>query len=233
MKKLLKLLFITAIVALPFAFAPDQKADKPFEGVITYTMSSDNEQQNAMMQGNTLILYVKGNKQKVVINSGAYISTLIVDTTKPEDMINLQEVMDHKFEVVRDAKQKEQAKKDIAENAKKLTPITYTKETKIIAGYTCSKALAKMAGSEDSVTVTLYYTDQLFNYPGPLGEFNGLKGFPMEYSEPVSDKLNFIYTVKSVEKKPLADSVFTVPTGYKKVTSDQLQKEMETIGAGN
>ena len=96
----------------------------------------------------------------------------------------------------------------------------------MIAGYKSKKAEVKMKmqdGKEE--TFIVFYTEEI-----PVNEtkttFEGLKGFPLEYSISQSG-IKMTFTTKSIDKSPIPDSKFDlVKAGYKETTLEELQKSM-------
>ena len=84
---------------------------------------------------------------------------------------------------------------------------------------------------EGAVTSDVYYTTDL-PYADPQGTFKGLKGMPMEYSVSMQG-LNITFSVKTVEKKSLSDSLFTIPADYKEVSLEELQKQFTSSMASD
>src|ERR1700733_9252621 len=126
-----KLLLLASAATLGLAFtafkAPTPKtisADSSFEGVVTYSMTTDNEQAQSMMSGSSMKVYLKGDKSKTIMDMGMYKTIAFGDKKTPDDPIVLIEIMGNKY----------QLKLDKTKQPKEPT-IKYTDETKTIAGY--------------------------------------------------------------------------------------------------
>ena len=113
---------------------------------------------------------------------------------------------------------------DWADKNKRYQGITFTNtdETKVIANYTCTKAIAKTA---DGSTFTVYYTKDIvpenkeYDY-----QFRSLAGLPLEY-EMVRGNLKIKYTVSQINLNPVPASKFDIPkTGYRELTYQESKK---------
>ena len=104
-----------------------------------------------------------------------------------------------------------------------LASYTNTSETKVIAGYNCTKAEAKLS---DGTTFTVFYTTDIipenkeYDY-----QFKTLNGLPLEY-ELVQGKLTIKYTVSKINLNPVPASKFDLPkTGYREMTYEESKKQ--------
>ena len=95
-------------------------------------------------------------------------------------------------------------------------------ETKVVAGYTTRKAIAKTAEGRSFV---VYYTTDLI----PVNKeydatFTNLPGLPIEY-EVESGKTKFKYTLSRISYEPVLVSQFDFPTnGYRVMTYEENQQ---------
>ena len=100
---------------------------------------------------------------------------------------------------------------------------TNTSETKVIAGYKCVKAEAKLA---DGTTFAVYYTTEIVpenrEYENMM--FKNLEGLPLEW-ELVQGKLKIKYTLSKINMNPIPVSRFDIPkSGYRELTYDESKK---------
>jgi GLPGLI family protein len=100
---------------------------------------------------------------------------------------------------------------------------TNTDETKIIAGYKCIKAEARLA---DGTVFAVYYTTDLVpenrEYENMM--FKNLNGLPLEW-ELVQGKLRIRYVLSKINMNPIPVSKFDIPkTGYREMTYDESKK---------
>ena len=99
-----------------------------------------------------------------------------------------------------------------------------TKETKLIAGYTCLKVHVKPK-REDQKEFDIYYTKELdFTNPNFANPFYKIDGVLMQYQiKKMGFELRF--TATSVTKEDVEDENFTYTADHKKITN----KEMNDI----
>ncbi|MEO5891191.1 MAG: hypothetical protein ABIQ31_13100 [Ferruginibacter sp.] len=94
-----------------------------------------------------------------------------------------------------------------------------TAETKVIEGYNCKRAVAKLS---DGSSVSVYYTPDLVPMNKEYSQaFKNLPGFPMEY-EFETDKRVIKYLLSKIDFSPLPTSKFDFPkSGYRVMTYDE------------
>ena len=95
-------------------------------------------------------------------------------------------------------------------------------DTKTIAGYSCKKAIAKMA---DGKTFIVYYTPELQVANKEYNPtFTNLPGLAMEY-EIESGNMKFKFTVSKISLEPVQVSKFDYPkSGYRVMTYEENQQ---------
>ena len=221
-----KITLITLLAIAGFSFSAFMKAQtqatSPFEGVITYSISTDNDQA-AQMVGTSATFYIKGDKTKQV-KDGMFSTMVFEDNNKPNHPVILISAMGNKYLLKNDT-----TKVDTA------TPvIKYIDGTKKIAGYMCSKAEVTTTMKGESVTAIVYYTADIVIKQSKNDPFRGLKGFPLEYS--VSQQgVQITYSATKVKQQTLTDDVFIPHTsGYKVMTEDEIKEDIqEKMQSGN
>ncbi|MBZ5855654.1 hypothetical protein [Flavihumibacter profundi] len=99
---------------------------------------------------------------------------------------------------------------------------TTTNETKILAGYSCKKAVAQL---KDGSSFTVYFTEDIIPENNDYNsQFTNLKGLPLEY-ELKQGNLNIRYVVAQVNLNPVPVSKFDIPkTGYRELTYEESKK---------
>lgn len=227
-KNMKKIALVASLATIGFAFsafiAPKASTtDGAFEGVVTYSVNTDNAQATAMV-GTSMKVYLKGDKAKTTNDGGMLQQITITDKKTPNDPIMLMEVMGNKYQLKNDKTKKEDTK----------TPdIKYLDDTKTIAGYLCHKAEITVTEQGQSASMDIYYTEALPAYAGSKGEFKGLKGFPLEYSLKTQG-ISITFSATKVDKQAVSDDAFAVPTGYKLMTMEEMQADLQkNSGAGN
>lgn len=99
--------------------------------------------------------------------------------------------------------------------------IIYFKDEKVIAGFTCKKAIARNLKTQ--IESEIYYTEKI---PASHSKvFPELAGFPLYYTA-ISDGLSFIVEATSISVEEVSDSAFNTPEGYKQVSLEQMQSMM-------
>ena len=99
--------------------------------------------------------------------------------------------------------------------------ITETSETKVIAGYTCKKALAKSVDGK-TPDVELYYTNDIkLEHPNWATPFKDIQGVLLQYR---IAKYGFYmeFTADKVAPEKVDETLFKLPADYKMITKQQL-----------
>jgi GLPGLI family protein len=166
--------------------------------------------------GATTTIYLKGNLSRSELSSALFSSTTIHDS-KTGGAVVLREVSGQKLLI-------RMSPENWIEKNRKYQGIKFsnTNETKTIAGYTCTKAVATL---EDGSTFTVYYTTEIipenkeYDY-----QFKNLNGLPLEY-ELTQGKLKIKYTVSKINLNPVPASKFDIPKGgYREMTYEESKK---------
>ena len=166
--------------------------------------------------GATTTIFLKGNMSRSEMSSALFSSTTIHDAQTGIAVV-LREVSGQKLLIRMTAanwKDKNARYQGIS--------FTNTSETKEIAGYKCTKAVAKMS---DGSSFTVFYTPDIipenkeYDY-----HFRNLNGLPLEY-ELTQRNLTIRYTVSKINMNPVPASKFEIPTsGYREMTYDESKK---------
>lgn len=168
------------------------------------------------LDGATTSVYIKGSMSRSEMTSALFSSTTIHDA-KTGNAVVLREVSGQKLLIRMTAA-------NWAEKNKRYNGISFsnTTETKTIAGYHCTKAVAKLA---DGTSFTVYYTTDIipenkdYDY-----QFRNLNGLPLEY-ELVQGNLRIKYTVSRINLNPVPASKFDIPkSGYRELTYEESKK---------
>ena len=173
------------------------------------------------LNGAKTYVYLKGGLSRTEMISSLGNETIIYNS-KIGDAAILKEYSGQKLMVTLN-------KDNWAERNKKYVGVKFenTSETKVIEGYNCKKAIAKLS---DGSSISVYYTPELvlmnkdFNYA-----FRNLAGFPVEY-EYETNAMTFKYTLSQINFNPVPASKFDFPkSGYRIMTYDENKegKKME------
>lgn len=212
-----RLFSFTLIVCLAFTATGQKKISEMtlvYDAVVS-TGSADPKLADAF-DGATTTVYISGPLSRSEMVSALFTSTTIHDS-KTGSAVVLREVSGQKLLI-------RLSPADWTDKNKRYQGISFTntEETKVIAGYNCTKAIAK---TTDGSTFTVYYTRDIvpenkeYDY-----QFRSLPGLPLEY-EMVRGNLRIKYTVSQINLNPVPASKFDIPkTGYREMTYQESKK---------
>ena len=209
------------IALVAFAIFSTQFYAQSKTGAVTYEMTMPDNEEMAAMGTNTIkISFNEKSSATQMDMMGGMISmkTISLDKNNPKDTRMLMDMMGNKYEVTDGADGF--GNTDVA-SLKDAESVSYDKkDTKEILGYKCYKAIVKMAGG----TVSNFYITEAIATQSKADDKLKLTGFPLEIEvNSEKGKINIVAT--AVDKAPSA-TCFTIPEGYKKVTQEELQKEL-------
>lgn len=221
--KLNKIILLSALGLTTFAFTTGGGKSKAFEGKITFEITYDElpemlEPYRAMLPKET-VTYIKGSKTRVEQNTMGANIVNVVDNEKKTGFM-LMDQMGEKVAYTMDPKDFENETKKSAEDVE----VTYTKETKEIAGYTCTKAEIK--NKKDNSVAYAWVTDKI---AGANKQYAYLKGYPLEYSVNAQMGMTLVMKAKSIEKMKVESNYFEIPKDYPQKPMSDLQKQMEQM----
>ena len=219
------LLFSVTVLMFSFwscTFTTQSKEASDTEGVIEYNikyLDDPNEYAIITFLPNTMTYAFKGNKsvQKVEGWGGVFKMIGIADSKKGT-VIALMKIIADKY----------MQKSKITENSIGYDPIdslkiTYTGDTKKIAGYVCKEAVAEADGQK----YTLYYTNDIaIKNPNWNTPFKNIDGVLLEYQIKLFG-INTRITATKVENVPVEDDVFDIPEGYTLVPMDTIRNTVK------
>lgn len=218
------ILFAVAAGLATLSFAPGKK--KSFEGKILFEITYEElpemlEPYRAMLPKETTT-YIKGTKSRVEQNTMGQTIVNVTDSEKKTGFM-LMDGMGEKTAYTIESKDFESENKKSQENVE----VTYTKETKDISGYKCTKVEIK--DKKEGNTVFAWVTEDI---QGASKQYSYLKGFPLEYSINAQMGMTMVMKAKTIEKMKVADSYFEIPKDYAKKPMSELQKQMEQMQNG-
>lgn len=179
--------------------------------------SGDNQPKLAdAFDGATTTVYIKGTLSRSEMVSALASFTAIHDS-KTGNAVVLQEISGQKL-LIRMTGDNWKEKNKRYDGIK----FTNTSESKTIAGYKCSKAVASM---KDGSSFTVFYTKEIMPENSEYNlQFKNLDGLPLEY-ELVQGNLKIKYTVSKINMNPVPASKFDIPkTGYRELTYEESRK---------
>ena len=204
------------LVAASFAQRKVSDMTLVYDAVVS-TGSADPKLADAF-DGAVTTIYISGHQSRSEMVTALFTSTTIHDS-KSGSAVVLREVSGQKLLI-------RLTPEDWTDKNKRYNGITFTNtsETKIIAGYNCTKAIATTA---DGSTFTVYYTKDImpenkeYDY-----QFRSLPGLPLEY-EMVRGNLKIKYTVSQINLNPVPASKFDIPkAGYREMTYQESKTKM-------
>lgn len=211
-----KILFTIAIIASFF----NLQAQK-FEGKIKADMKAievpaEMKGMESMMS-QSITTSIKPGKTHMVMQNMMGTTTIIADSAKKE-VVMLMDMMGQKTAF----KQPLSEDNDTGElgpdweNAK----ITPTTETKTIAGFKCKKSIIAITDPETKSVFTsdAWFTEEL----GVLNSDSPIKGMLMEF-QVSQEGMVFAYTVSSISKEKIPDTLFSIPDGYTLQSLEDMQ----------
>ncbi|MCD4772576.1 MAG: hypothetical protein K8R41_04220 [Bacteroidales bacterium] len=224
MKKAIQAILILSSFLLVFSFQAFA-GGKPFEGKITYEMSFPGSNFDAATLAafpKEMNIYIKDNLSKTVMNTGMG-KTINIFNSEEMYSVTLLDIMGQKYAI---RSSSDMINEKIGKGPQ--SEIEYLDETKVIAGYTCKKAIVtikdKLIGTESKLTV--YYSDEFshknINKDNPI--FHGINGIMLEYEIDAQGTL-MKFTATSVEEKKISKKEFDIPKDYEVTTEDELKSK--------
>lgn len=220
MKKTFALLLLTLVCFNTLA----QKIFK--EGIITYAVEWElpESMPAGMSEGfpKELNMSVKDSKSFIPMElkmMGQTMSMKVFTSDKPFSMTTCMDMMGQKMGFTMN----EEEYKEVLDTIK--VNYEYLDFKKKIAGYECRKVIVTMSGLTGEMFVT---EDLILPNSQYTMTYKGLKGTPLEFKQNMNGmKVNM--KVISIEEKPLDDTLFIIPSGYKLMS----MKEARKLGMGN
>lgn len=214
--------FMAVAIALPTL------AQKKFEGTIKFALSyEDLPAEMAAMEAmlpDEMTTIIKGEKSRLEQSMGMGMSSVTITDMKKGSGIVLMDMMGKK--VAMEMTKEELEKMDKKKASEKKPEFKYTDETKEVAGYKCKKAVVVMEGAGE---MEVYYTEDLPS--GANKQFEGLKGFPLEYKI-AQGPMKIKVTAQSVKMEKVDKGLFEIPEGYDKMSFEEFQKSMGGMMGG-
>ncbi|MCK9613579.1 MAG: hypothetical protein PHR81_10830 [Bacteroidales bacterium] len=225
MKKAFKALVILLCVGT-FCI-PSTFGQKKFKGIITYaiTYGGTIDAATAAMQPKITTLAIYENKQKSTTSTQGVTFDEITDGDN-KSKITLLDLMGQKVYFKTSTTEIEA---EIAENPE--PEIKYSEETKSVAGYNCKKADYIMQNEDgETISSVVYYTEELggelLNYGG---QFNKLKGVPLEYTMTTPDGKIITFAASEVKRGKVKDTDFLIPADYVELSAEEKQQLLNQL----
>jgi len=204
-----------------FGFTNILNAQKSIsEATIQYDINIKPIQSQAVansLTGSTFTIYLKGafSRTDMVSNLG---NEKTIHDGKNGTAVILKEYSGQKLMIAMN-------KEDWDNRVKKSAGITFinTNESKVISGYNCIKASAKL---NNGSTVTVFYTKDMQTVNKEYSTtFNNLPGLPVQY-EFESASMRFTYTLSKIDFNSILSSKFELPkSGYRIMNYEEGKSE--------
>lgn len=197
---------------------------KPFEGIITYKIDyPDNnysESQMAMFP-KVLTITIKGDFSKSEIQTPMGAQITITDYNA-KTQISLLNLMGQKYAI---EKTTDEITKELTDSPP--TEVVYLDETKVIAGYTCKKAVVTVDDKGSKTTYEVYYTDELgaknANFDNPV--YKDIPGVLLEFAMK-TPQFTMLFTASGVDKQNIPAKEFEIPSEYSITTMEELKSKL-------
>ena len=195
-----------------------QKKVAEFTLVYDYSVATAGNAGRQMDSGQMAIhtVYIKGNKSRSEMTNSLFSSTTIYDANTGAAVI-LREVSGQKL-LIRLTPENWQERNSIFQGL----VFNDTAETKEIAGYKCTKAVAQ---TKSGATITVFYTRDIIPENREYDPyFKDLDGLPLEYEMAKGD-LKIKYKVSKIDFNPVPASKFDIPkSGYREMDYEEGKK---------
>jgi GLPGLI family protein len=220
MKNVFPIILMSALISM--AGITKAQTTKSFQGTITYSIAPIGTVDAALAAQlpKSSMMSVKDAKSKKETAQGPAVITEITDATSKIFTI-LLDIPTGKYCI---KLTEDSIKKGLA---KKLTiTAKFIDSTKVIAGYTCKKAVLTFKdvdGTENNETI--FYTEDIggkdFNYNS---EYYLIPGLMMEYEKNTGMDITLKYTASEVKKGKISDKIFMTPSDFKELSPEEAKK---------
>jgi len=216
MKKIasiLSLLFITiSVFSQPLA-----------EGRVVFEikMGKDVDPQMSSMMPKEATAWFKKGKSRFEMSMMMGIKNTTITDENTKTSVTLMDMMGNKYAVKSIIGEEDAETKKMLENSK----ITPTTETKIIAGYKCTKTIVEF---KDKTGITSKFdiwstTDLAFTSRGQGGWMSKIEGAALEFSIN-QGPISLTFSAKEIINEAVPDTKFVIPADYKEMSMDDLKK---------
>lgn len=207
------------LLAGTFSFkttGPENGRIKPFEGTILYSIEyievPDEVKGMESMLPQEMLMSLSGDMVRVKQEVMGGTQMVLVDNKKKESHV-LMDMMGQKIDIFISSDEMRESEKDTPE-----MKIQELNGTKTILGYKCKEAV--LTNPETGDKQNIFYTQKL---EIKHKDFDSLNGFPLEYLTS-QEGMTLRMTAIKITKESLPATHFEVPSGYERMTMDELSK---------
>lgn len=218
----LSLIAVLSVMLLTSLTPKKKKSAKQFRGIVTYNISYESSEysdlQLAKFPETTTVKMYDGMSTFDIVQ-GPVIQSFIINPTSDKYIIMI-EVGLKKAAIVK--KYSEMTNDSLEQYT---TQIDYSSDTKIIAGYTCKKAVVTFTPKEgvegEERMFSVFYSDELGSVKDNAdGPYKGIPGLLLETYD-VKPSLITKMVATEVKKGKVKDLDFLMPSDYKEFTDGE------------
>lgn len=217
MKTLNKWLLALLVGSMATGSLSAQRLVSDMKIVYKLELPPDQQQAGAMLQGSTLVEYMRGHLSRIDMNLNVVHYTYLINS-RDQAVVTLIDNQGDKYLIRSD---REEYEKEL----KQYSNIRFKDEpgTKELLGYTCKKATGIMP---DGKTFEVYYTPDLVPENRHYNRrFVNLKGIPLQFEIITKAGARMIVIATHIDLHPVPAAMFETPTsGYKVISREELQK---------
>lgn len=222
-----RLLHITIIINLIFAFGCGEKITDKNQGIIIYKVTYPKMDKNNFMRDfmpDKMVMKFKGNKYSTSLTAGMgmFKSSFIVDKENNQ-FSQVVKLINKKYALTLKGE-------EIVESINKLPKYTIKKtgKTKKIMNYICNKAIVTV-DNEENDAFEIFYTNRIeIENPNWCTQFSSIDGIMLEYQYEKYD-VCMKFEAKSIKFMDISDNEFEIDKEYQFISEDEMNKEMKEI----
>ncbi len=228
-----KIVLLFALISIShFSNAQSKKLK---EGVaefdVSYPSLTPEMKQMESVLPKEMTIYFKNDQSRVEMSTSMGSTYVISDNTKKEVTV-LMDIMNKKMAFKQS--QDELANKEAELKKSGKMPdftIVESKETRIIAGHKCKKAIVQYTMDGKKEQMICYYTEDFpkVNSGTDNMALKEIKGFLMEYNIN-QNGIQMRIVAKDVKAQKVEDKLFLIPDDYKVMTQDEISDMMNGTG---
>ncbi len=231
-----KLVHIIALISISYLAIAQTKKLK--EGVaefdISYpSLSGEMKQMESSLPKN-MTIYFKNDLSRIDMNSSMGSTYIISDFVKKE-LIVLMDMLNQKFAIKQSQDEISKNETELRKNGKMPEfKIVESKETKIIAGYKCKKAIVQYTLNGKQEQMICFYTEYLpqINTGTDNMALKEIKGFLMEYNIN-QNGIEMRIVANNINAQIVDDKLFLIPDDYKIITQEEISGMMKAGAKSN
>ena len=192
------------------------------EGRIVYDIkvSKETDPQIASMIPKEAFLWFKKGKSRFEMNMLMGTKNITISDEVAKKTVVLMDFLGNKYAHTSTFEEPNAEAKKLKTEAK----VTNTNETKIIAGYKCTKYIVEMADKSGKKSqFEIWITKELaFSGKGQEGPLSKIDGAALEFSI-AQGPITMTLTAREAFQEKVSDDKFTIPAGYKEMTIEELK----------